>query len=869
MRTYGMGALAASVCMVALAVPAQAQAQEQAYNIPAGSLRSALDAFGHQSGKPIIYKVDEIRGLRSRGFQGTATPPAALDAILAGTMFTARIDGSGAIAIVKVGNGATKDESLLSVGDGETSRSENSEIVVTGSRIRGSEPTSPVRTTTRDDIEKLGINDLGTFARSIVQNYSGGQNPSIPGGGQGISENVSSSSTLNLRGLGPDATLTLFNGHRVAYDAMSQGVDISAIPLAAIDRVEVITDGSSALYGSDAVGGVANVLFRKDYEGATISARIGGSTDGGDFEQQYDIVTGKRWADGGFMIAYDFRDVTPITARQRSYAQSNDPTDTLQTGEKQHSGVVAGHQNITDQLSFEFDGQLNNRTSRLCVNYTVTDGCLGTGADIQIETRSWTASPSIKLAVAQAWDLRLASIFGESRAEQLAAVALGGFPYLTRRGTFTNRVQSLEVNAEGPLFRLPGGSAHLAIGAGQRKSKFILDIADIEGDRAIPVQNLSIDRSTNYVYGEIFLPLVSQLNNVPLINRLNFTAAVRYEDISHVGSIATPKLGFVYAPTREIALKFSWGKSFKAPTQYQSVRPRSGYSQVGATAFFPPSPVEGTVLYVSGGNADLKPERATNWTVTTTLTPSMIEGMKINASYFRIDYRDRVVSPIPQNLLAFSPIYSAYVNLNPSSEDVLATLEGITTLYDQGGGDPSPANVIAIVTNYLQNAAIQKVEGVDFSIDYKFKIGSSNHIDLHGSASYLDSEQQLSSSQPIVQIAGILYRPPHWRASSSVQWNNENLSLTSVFSYIGGTLDNRLTPYEKVGGFKSVDLVARYEIANDHGLFSNMTFLVSALNIFNEKPAYIRTTSSGGYHYDAGNYPITGRFLSIAISKSF
>src|SRR3546814_493823 len=138
------------------------------------------------------------------------------------------------------------------------------------------EPVSPVIVSTKGEIEGRGFNDLGAFARSLVQNYSGGQNPGIAASGQGGSENVTSSSALNLRGLGADATLTLFNGHRVAYDAISQGVDITAIPLAAIDRVEVVTDGSSALYGSDAVGGVANVILLKDYDGALLTGRLGG-----------------------------------------------------------------------------------------------------------------------------------------------------------------------------------------------------------------------------------------------------------------------------------------------------------------------------------------------------------------------------------------------------------------------------------------------------------------------------------------------------------------------------------------------------------------------------------------------------------------
>ncbi|NMN06757.1 MULTISPECIES: TonB-dependent receptor [unclassified Novosphingobium] len=855
-------ALLAAVAVGTLTPPAAALAQEQRrveYKIEAGDLGEALKTVSRQSGKEIIFTSEAVLGHKAPSLRGTYSADEAVRVL---------IEGSGLVAHYRRDVIIIRGRAKLSA-DLEGRSADGTEILVTGSRIRGSEPVSPVAVVTRSDIEKRGISDLGTFARSIVQNYSGGQNPSIPGGGQGTSENVSSSSTLNFRGLGPDATLTLFNGHRVAYDAMSQGVDISAIPLAALDRVEVVTDGSSALYGSDAVGGVANVILRRDYDGATVSARFGGSTDGGDVEQQYNIVTGKRWSDGGIMVAYDFRHVTPITAKQRSYSQTNDPTDTLQSGERQNSGVIAGHQRITDRLSLEFDGQLNDRSSRLCVNYTVMDGCLGTGADIRINTRSWTAAPSLKLSLPNHWDLRLSSVIGQSRAMQLANVALGGVPYLTQRGIYTNRVQSIEASAEGALFPLPGGSARLALGGGARRSKFILDIASIDGGQVVPSQYLVNGRTTSFGYAEISLPVIAPLNDVPLVNRLSFTAAVRYENITHVGDVATPKLGAIFAPSRDIAFKFSWGKSFKAPTQYQSIRPRNGYSQIGTTAFFPPSPVAGTVLYVSGGNPDLKPERATNWTATASITPSFAEGLRVDASYFRIDYRSRAVSPIPQNSLAFSPIYSAYVTLNPSRDQVLAALSGISTLFDQGGGDPRTSNVVALVTNYLQNAAIQKISGVDSALDYSFSAGTRDHFNLHAAASYLKSDQQLSAGQPLVQLAGILYRPPHWRASSSMEWQHSNLSITGTLSYIGGTLDNRVAPYVRVGDYKSFDLVAGYEIAPHVGVLSNMKISISALNLFNAKPAYVRTTSVGAYHYDASNYPIIGRFFAATISKSF
>ena len=604
-------ALLAAVAIGTLVPVAPALAVDERrieYNIEAGDLGDALKAVSRLSGKEIIFNSEAALGKKAPRLKGSFSADEAVRMLLAGSDLVAQYRKD----VIIIRGRSTPSADL-------TDRStDHSEIVVTGTHIRGVEPASPLVVATRTDIEKRGINDLGTFARSLVQNYSGGQNPGIAVGAQGTSENITSSSALNLRGLGADATLTLFNGHRVAYDAISQGVDISAVPLAAIERVEIVTDGSSALYGSDAVGGVANVILRHDYEGASVSARIGGATDGGDFEQQFNLVSGKRWETGGFMAAFDFRHATPITAGQRSYTQVNNPSDTLQSGARQYSIVTAGHQNLGSGISFEVDGQFSDRDSQICVSYVLEDTCRVSGADIHINTRSWTVAPSLKLTLGKTWELRLGSMVGESRAKLLADVSFDGALDFVQKGTYTNRIQALEANAEGPVFRLPGGEARLAAGVGVRKTKFIINVAAIQQGNVAPYYDFSQDRTTSYGYGEIALPFVSPSNNVALVHRLNFTAAVRYEDVSHVGNVATPKLGFLYAPTQDIALKFSWGKSFKAPTHFQSGQPRQAYSQVGSTAFLPPSPSPGTVLYLVGGNSDLKPERATSWCAATT-----------------------------------------------------------------------------------------------------------------------------------------------------------------------------------------------------------------------------------------------------------
>jgi len=855
-------ALLAAVAIGTLVPSASALAQEQRrieYRIEAGDLGEALKAVSRQSGKEIIFTSEAVLRRSAPALHGAYSADEAVRVLL---------EGSGLVAQFRKDVIIIRGRSEPS-GDLTDRPTAQSEIVVTGSRIRGGEPVSPVAVSSRREIESRGISDLGAFARSLVQNYSGGQNPGVAGGGQGESENVTSSSTLNLRGLGPDATLTLFNGHRVAYDAISQGVDISAIPLAAIDRVEVVADGSSALYGSDAVGGVANVILRRDYSGAAVSARVGGATDGGDFEQQYDFVAGKHWQSGGFMAAVDYRHTTPITAGQRTYTQNNDPSETLQAGLRQYSVVVAGHQRIADGIDFDLDGQFSDRNTSLCVNFTATDGCRASGSDIKVNTRSWTVSPNLKFETASSWQFKLGGVLGESRVDQTANVSFGGSLLLVQQGRYKNRLSAFELTTEGPLFQLPGGSARLAAGGGLRNTKFVINVAAIQSGTTTPYFDFGVNRPTWYGFGELSLPFVAPDTDIMLVNRLSLDAAVRYEDVRRVGSVLTPKVGVIYAPTSSIALKFSWGKSFKAPTLYQTGQPKQGYSQVGSTFFLPPSPTPGGVLYLTGGNPDLKPERATNWTATATLTPTFVQGLKVEASYFSIRYRDRAVSPIPQNSLAFSPIYGAYVTNNPTRDQILAALAGVPVVYDQGGGDPTTSDIVAIVTNYLQNASSQKIEGVDLTLDYAFDLGSRDHIHLNGAASYLKSSQRLSAGQPVVQLAGTVFRQPHWRASSVIEWGHDSFTLSGVLSYIGGELDTRITPYEKVGAYTAFDLVARFEPKLESGPFAHTRLSVSALNLFNSKPPYLRTINPIAYHYDSNNYPSIGRFLSVTVAKNF
>ncbi len=145
-------------------------------------------------------------------------------------------------------------------------------VEITGSSIKRiqTEGALPVQTISREEIERLGIVSAEQLVMRLTSNGTGADNLSSNVGIQlGTTDrNNNGNSSANLRGLGANSTLVLLNGRRVpAHGAKGNSVDLNFIPLAAIERVEVLKDGASAIYGTDAIGGVINFILRRDYAG--------------------------------------------------------------------------------------------------------------------------------------------------------------------------------------------------------------------------------------------------------------------------------------------------------------------------------------------------------------------------------------------------------------------------------------------------------------------------------------------------------------------------------------------------------------------------------------------------------------------------
>lgn len=175
------------------------------------------------------------------------------------------------------------------------------EVVVTGSRLRGTAPVgSSVTVLGREEVELSGAVTTDRLVQQLPQVFDLGvsENSRGQGGGSG---NITYGNTINLRGIGPYATLILVDGHRAVNN--SRAFEPSVIPTLGLERVEVVADGASAIYGSDAIAGVVNLIPRRNLDGIEATARYG---VGADFdESQLGIAFGKTWDTGQVMVAYE------------------------------------------------------------------------------------------------------------------------------------------------------------------------------------------------------------------------------------------------------------------------------------------------------------------------------------------------------------------------------------------------------------------------------------------------------------------------------------------------------------------------------------------------------------------------------------
>jgi iron complex outermembrane recepter protein len=211
------------------------------------------------------------------------------------------------------GSALAQDESNVTV----------EEIVVTGTHIRNTVLIgNAVQTIDADAIASSGRATVAELLRELPANFAGGvatgDNNRGAQDSTSASANLTGGSGVNLRGLGALSTLVLVDGRRVAASGQfGDFVDVANIPAVAIERIEILQDGASAVYGSDAVGGVVNFILKRDLNGLHTLARYGSTTEGGGEEFQASAAWGGQWDGGRMVIGYEYNDRGRVGAEDR------------------------------------------------------------------------------------------------------------------------------------------------------------------------------------------------------------------------------------------------------------------------------------------------------------------------------------------------------------------------------------------------------------------------------------------------------------------------------------------------------------------------------------------------------------------------
>lgn len=288
---------------------------KQSFDVPAGDARQMLRQFATQAKREIVFPVELVGGLQTKAVKGEMTAREALDRMLTETGLVATADEkTGAFALRRqVANVVPKNADSRPA-SAATAASEPAvrmaSVEVTGSRVRGlaeGATAQPVLTMTSRDIDRTGAQSIGDVLRYIpqVSAFTTGQANTQNGRNALVNQQTGATTftagttqisgsaglvTATIRGAPAGATLLLIDGKRAPKNNQSRsgdGFDLNGIPLAAVDRIEVLLDGASSIYGADAMGGVINVITKKNYRGTEV--RFG-------YENAFDTDVGVRTA---------------------------------------------------------------------------------------------------------------------------------------------------------------------------------------------------------------------------------------------------------------------------------------------------------------------------------------------------------------------------------------------------------------------------------------------------------------------------------------------------------------------------------------------------------------------------------------------
>jgi outer membrane receptor protein involved in Fe transport len=874
----------AGVSAVAFATSAQGQSQVRTFDVPAQAASSGIPEFAREANIQILISEDDVGGKRTNAVHGDIPVSQALAELLAGTGIAISSNDGHTITL----RGPSKNAEAAS-NDGAANLLAEETVVVTGTNLRGLEyQSSPITTYTKEDIARSGASDFAGLLRIIPQNFSGGSYSVTPDGAFGDGDlrlyNTAGATSPNLRGLGSDSTLVLVNGHRLAPSIQAAVSDVGLIPVSAIDRVDILTDGASAIYGTDAVGGVVNIILRSDYEGVEGSIQ-GVSDDHADYTQGiFNLSAGTDWGSGSAFLSGSATFQSPLKSNERpfsagmpSFVEPNGKLlfSELYPDQNQYSVMGSAHQQLLPNVELNLDVVYGHRYSNQ--TSVSSDAILTDYRSLTINAATsdeLSAAASFVVSLPEDWRLQTDFLYGLSLervpetniaiipSEDIANSQLFNAKYLSQ-------IASLDMKLDGDLFQLPAGAVKLAVGGEVRRELYHQTSIYHQTYNGVPQPVFtSSDSNGRYVesgFAEVSVPVVSPAANLPWMQQLSLTAAVRYDNYTKIGDTTNYKVGASWTTFDNLTLRATRSTSFRAPDLGREQRVGAGIFLEDATGVYTNPNGTGPIGVVElDGSSSLIPETSTATTAGADFQPSEIPGLKLSTTWFNYDYINRFgYAPFDQDILLHPAAYGPLITPITSPAQVAALVASVVKAGGTSLLVPPYDNFSYIIDQTFRNLATEKLAGMDLDASYQTTWGDYTIQPVLSATLLFHDNKQILTTLPVIPTLALEGQQPFFRLRASNTVSADWGSITLSANYVGSARNGTLATSAGISDWLTFDAVGQFPL---NAVLGNTQLDVAIQNLFDRDPPFVLRNVPFGPNYDPANANPLGRVFSLKLT---
>jgi iron complex outermembrane receptor protein len=726
------------------------------------------------------------------------------------------------------------------------------EVVVTGTRSEGRTAATssvPIAVYDSDDLQASGFTDLGRVLDSI--------SPAINMSHSQTSPSAANTRSITMKGMSPDQVLVLINGKRwqtsavlVFNNAVGRGsapYDLGAIPLSAVQRIEVLSDSAAAQYGSDAIAGVVNVILKSSTAGGSYTAQTGITDKGDGFNYDFSGSQGLRIGGGGHLtLSGDVRH-QDATNRATADPRNGDHIDQQVGDPRALDFGVAADAGIPLTTSSDLFGSLlvSRRDSLSAPTFRLPGASVlyPEGYLPQVNPKIWnlTALAGLHTELGAGIRADLSNSYGYNSARfdvrDTANNTLGAASP-TEFYSGTERYAQDTVNLtlrRGWADPLPG---NIAAGLEYRHESYEISPGEPlsyeqGGAQGFPgfAPRIPVDNSRGD--GSAFLDLEAQP-----FQRLTLGAAGRLDHYSDFGSAVTWKATARAEATRWLAIRGSIGTGFRAPSLQQEYF-SSVVSQINATGALVRTgtyQIRDPIAQALGATG-LTPEKSRNYSAGIVLHP--LDTLLFTADWYEINVGNRIVLSDQLSGRAVSAVLIA---------------NGITDVQQ---------------VQFFTNAAHTRTDGYEISTSYSTSLGGDTSVAANVRyGQYHTTLLQLASNPvlPSLPLLGTISKgllisaQPANKLTSSATLSHHALALTVNVDRFGPWVSAPLGALQSFGGKTLFDLIGRIDLTR------KVSIRAGALNFTNVYPDLVKGASAIGLTYgDEAPFGVNGRSYFVAL----